>query len=88
MGHHLLVLTVTALYIRIKASCDTGHLVSGRPNLVGPKEAERPCKVGSRRVCRLKYNRSTIMLTRSLKIRIYLQASKDILLNFKTTEWE
>jgi hypothetical protein len=84
----MLVVTVTALDVRIKASCDTGHLASGRPNLVGPKEAERPCKVGSRIVCRLKYNISTIKLRESLKIKIYLQASKYVLLNFKTTVWE
>jgi hypothetical protein len=48
------VLTVTSIYIRIKASYDTGHLASGRAKLVGPNEADRPCKVGSRRVCRLK----------------------------------
>lgn len=82
------MLRFTSFYVRIKASYDTGHLASGRSNLVGPREVARPCKVGSRRVCRLKNVRSTIKLRKSLRIRIYLQASKDVLGNFKTTVWE
>jgi len=65
--------------MRVKASYDTGHLASGRPNLVGPNEATRPCNLCSRRGCRLKNIRSSIKLRKSLRIRMYLQASKDVL---------
>jgi hypothetical protein len=61
MRHHLYVVTAPpSTYYT--ASYDTGHLASGRPQPVGPTEAEGPWKGGSRRVCRLEDIRSTIKL--------------------------